>query len=104
MPYRPYPNADRALRHLRQQQAVYLYAHVPQRVALGPDLESSGGWSEAAVRPSLEHVARYAGMNATAWSASIEQALTVMAAAGVRTDGIYDPAADQFFRWTDPGA
>lgn len=104
MPYRPYPNADRALRHLRQQQAVYLYAHVPRRIALGPGLERDRGWSEAAVRPSLEHVARYAGMNAAAWSASIEQALAVMAAAGVRSDGLYDSAAAEFFHWTDPGA
>lgn len=103
MSHRPYPNRDRALRHLRQRQAVYLYTHVPQRIVLGPDLESAGGWSEAAVRPGLEHAARYAAMNATVWSASIEQALTVMAAAGVRSDGIYDPAVDQFFQWADPG-
>lgn len=35
MAYRPYPNADRALRNLRHQQAVYLYGQVPQRHVLG---------------------------------------------------------------------
>jgi hypothetical protein len=33
--YRPYPNRDRALRHLRYSQATYLYGRCPQRVALG---------------------------------------------------------------------
>lgn len=35
MSYRPYPNRDRALRHLRYSQAAYLYGRCPQRVVLG---------------------------------------------------------------------
>jgi len=35
--YRPYPNADRASRNLRRQQAVFLYGRVPQRHVLGLD-------------------------------------------------------------------
>ncbi|WP_392971241.1 hypothetical protein [Streptomyces sp. LN245] len=37
MAHRPYPNADRALRNLRHQQAVYKYGRVPQRYVLGFD-------------------------------------------------------------------
>ncbi|MFJ4418307.1 hypothetical protein [Streptomyces sp. NPDC088925] len=37
MAYRPYPNRDRALRHLRHTQAVYLYGRVPVRYVLGLD-------------------------------------------------------------------
>jgi hypothetical protein len=36
--HRPYPNADRALRNLRHQQAVYLYGRVPQRYVMGFDM------------------------------------------------------------------
>lgn len=32
-----YPDRDRALRHLRRTQAVYLYGRCPQRVVLGLD-------------------------------------------------------------------
>ena len=37
MNHRPYPNADRASRNLRRQQAVYQYGRVPQRYVLGLD-------------------------------------------------------------------
>ncbi|WP_037872341.1 hypothetical protein [Streptomyces sp. SPB074] len=37
MTHRPYPNRDRALRHLRHMQAVYLYGRVPARYVLGFD-------------------------------------------------------------------
>lgn len=30
-----YPNRDRALRHIKRAQAVYLYGRFPQRYALG---------------------------------------------------------------------
>lgn len=102
MSCRPYPNADRAVRNLRRQQAAYLYARCPQRFALGFD-QGPGGWSEASVLPGLEYVARGAGMSATAWSASIEQAVAVLSACGVRSDSLYDPTTDQFYPWTDPG-
>jgi len=32
-----YPDRDRALRHLRRSQAVYLYGRFPQRFVLGLD-------------------------------------------------------------------
>lgn len=38
MAHRPYPNADRTLRNLRHQQAVYQYGRFPQRHVLGFDV------------------------------------------------------------------
>ncbi|GHD70059.1 hypothetical protein GCM10010317_076530 [Streptomyces mirabilis] len=60
MAHRPYPNADRALRNLRHQQAVYQYGRVPQRYVLGfdvphPQFETDGctgvvaAWAEGFV-------------------------------------------------------
>lgn len=39
MTYRPYPNADRALRQVQRTRAVYQYGRVPQRYILGFDHE-----------------------------------------------------------------
>lgn len=51
MPYRPYPNRERALGNLRRQQMSYLYGHVPRRYVAG--IDPSGPDSGAvALRPS----------------------------------------------------
>lgn len=57
MTYRPYPNTDRALRHLQRTRAAYQYGRVPQRYAMGFDLSQFEGMTAELLRPGQEWLA-----------------------------------------------
>ncbi|MCZ1006348.1 hypothetical protein [Streptomyces lydicus] len=45
MAHQPYPNRDRALRHVRRAHTIAQHGHVPQQAALG--IAAEGLWAFA---------------------------------------------------------